>query len=71
MTLTGSGSVFIPSKFLETLCEAVLNIGNGGLEAAQIAEGASSQKQPAVSTPKPAHKQRVSTFVEIPGGEPV
>lgn len=71
MTLTGGGSVFLPSKFLETQCEAVLNIGNGGLEAAQIADGASGQKQPAVSAPIPAHKERVSTFVEIPGGEPV
>jgi hypothetical protein len=71
MTLTGSGAIFLPSALLKTMGEAIADIGNGGLETAQIIGWASGQKQPAVAAPIPAHKERVSTVVEVPGGEPV
>jgi hypothetical protein len=55
----------------ETVGEAVADIGNRGLEAAQIVGRARGQNQPAVGTPIPANQEGLITVVQVPVGKPV
>jgi hypothetical protein len=67
----GVGAALLPSVVMETVGEIFSDIGNGGLEAAQITGRPGGQKQPAVAAPIAAHKERMSTFVEISCSKPV
>ena len=69
MASAGGGAIFPPSELLETLGEAVTDIGNRGLETVQITARASGQDQPAVGTAIASHQQGLSTAVEISAGE--
>ena len=55
----------------EAVGEAVADIRNRGLEAAEKFIWTNGQQQPAVPTAMPAQQQSLSTPVEVPGGEPV
>lgn len=71
VSLAGTGTGSSPPALLETMGEAVADIGNRGLKAAPIIDWASGDDQPAGGTAITAHKDWMGRIVEEPGGKSV